>query len=128
MDKLIRNTAAGYLLILILVKVMAVPLLFMNYELNKDFIAANFCENKARPAMHCNGKCHLSKQLARAAESAPSNEKNSVKLASVDFMEYFSGFDFEERPEMITHTNVFRDNRFTVFSLHSIFHPPATTG
>jgi len=126
MENLVRNTAAAYLLTLILIKVLAVPLIFMNYELNKESIAANYCENKARPAMHCNGKCHLSKQLAKAAESSPANEKNNVKLASVDFIEYFTSWKFEKRTQQVTHCNLFRDNRFTVFSLHSIFHPPAT--
>jgi len=126
MQQFIRNTAAAYLLALILFKVLAVPLLFLNYELNKDLIAANFCENKARPAMQCNGKCHLSKQLAKAAETPASSEKNTAKLATVDFVEHFEDFFFEENKQQVIHQNLFRDDRFTVFSLHSIFHPPAT--
>lgn len=31
--------------------------------LNRDYAARVLCENKARPEMHCNGKCQLSKQL-----------------------------------------------------------------
>jgi len=128
MEKLVRNVAAGYLLCLILLKVLAVPLLLMNYEANKDFIAAKFCVNKTRPAMNCNGKCHLSKQLAKAAESAPSSEKTTVNQAQpgTDFVEYFIPFRFEENSCSVTHGNLFFDDRFTVYSLNSIFHPPVT--
>ncbi|GAB3572385.1 hypothetical protein [Hymenobacter daeguensis] len=31
--------------------------------LNRDYAARVLCENKARPQLHCNGKCQLSKQL-----------------------------------------------------------------
>lgn len=33
------------------------------YYLNQEFIIQNFCENKARPEMHCNGKCYLMKKI-----------------------------------------------------------------
>jgi hypothetical protein len=35
--------------------------------LNRDYAARVLCENKARPALHCNGKCQLSKQLRAQA-------------------------------------------------------------
>ena len=31
--------------------------------LNRDYAARVLCENKARPQLHCNGKCQLGKQL-----------------------------------------------------------------
>ncbi|MDB5256284.1 MAG: hypothetical protein JWM14_979 [Chitinophagaceae bacterium] len=33
------------------------------YELNKEYITANFCENKANVSMKCNGKCYLNKKI-----------------------------------------------------------------
>lgn len=33
------------------------------YELNKEYITANFCENKANVKMKCNGKCYLNKKI-----------------------------------------------------------------
>ncbi|MGO4291211.1 hypothetical protein [Chitinophaga sp. RAB17] len=35
----------------------------LDFYLNQEYIAANLCENRDKPAMHCNGKCHLSKKL-----------------------------------------------------------------
>lgn len=50
---------------------------YAGYFINKDFIVENFCVNKAKPEMDCEGKCYLVKQLAeqtgKSAESkAPS--------------------------------------------------------
>lgn len=44
----------------------------VGYYLNKQFIAANLCENKANANMHCNGKCYLKKQLNKATEKEQS--------------------------------------------------------
>lgn len=35
------------------------------YEMNKTFITQQYCENKNRPQMHCNGHCFLRKQLLK---------------------------------------------------------------
>ena len=37
-----------------------------HYELNKARITALYCTNKLRPQRHCNGKCHLFRQLRKA--------------------------------------------------------------
>ncbi|RFS26739.1 hypothetical protein DVR12_02845 [Chitinophaga silvatica] len=38
-------------------------LVMLNFYLNQDYIAQNLCENRDKPQMHCNGKCHLAKKL-----------------------------------------------------------------
>lgn len=48
------------------------------YLLNYDYIVKELCVNKDKPVMHCNGKCHLMKELAKnAAEDTPSSEKKT---------------------------------------------------
>ena len=36
---------------------------WLNYELNKESITQEFCVNKDKPELKCNGKCHLAEQL-----------------------------------------------------------------
>jgi len=36
---------------------------WMLYELDKEYITEQFCVNKDKPALKCNGKCHLATQL-----------------------------------------------------------------
>lgn len=47
---------------------MIVPVLFLDFELRKDFIVKNYCINKNRPEMHCDGKCYLAKRIRSAQE------------------------------------------------------------
>ncbi|KOS08400.1 hypothetical protein AM493_17190 [Flavobacterium akiainvivens] len=49
------------------------------YVFNYNYIAKELCINKDKPVMHCNGKCHLMKELAKkAAEENPSSEKKTA--------------------------------------------------
>lgn len=52
-------------------------LLVLNYQVNTDFIIKNFCENTDKPEMHCDGKCHLTKQIDQE-ESQKSENPISV--------------------------------------------------
>lgn len=38
-------------------------LIYTYYALNKEYIVAQLCENKAKPELQCAGKCHLKKVL-----------------------------------------------------------------
>ena len=40
---------------------------------NRNYIAANICENRARPQLHCDGKCYLRKKLAAAGNPVSSD-------------------------------------------------------
>ena len=53
----------------------------LEYAVNYEYISKVLCVNKAKPMMHCNGKCHLMKELAKAQETEkqiPSNKKNTT--------------------------------------------------
>ena len=39
--------------------------ILIDYELNKDWVTLKYCENKDKPEMNCQGKCHLIKQLQK---------------------------------------------------------------
>jgi len=53
---------------------------YINYSLNKAEIIEKFCKNKDKPILKCEGKCHLKKQLAKAAE----NEEEQNKTIKTD--------------------------------------------
>ena len=56
------------LLSLMLIKVWVIPLLYLDFEIRRDYIVANLCENRNRPQLHCDGKCFLAKRLAALNE------------------------------------------------------------
>ena len=51
-----------------------------DYFANRKYIASVLCENRNHPERHCNGKCHLRKQLSRTADKQ--NEKQRSDEAS----------------------------------------------
>ncbi len=38
-------------------------MLVVSYEMNVDYVTKTYCENRKNPKMHCNGKCHLVKEM-----------------------------------------------------------------
>ena len=60
--------------------------LFVNYLVNQAEITKQFCENKAKPKMNCNGKCHLAKQFAKQdkqEKSTPETQKFKVETLEI---------------------------------------------
>ncbi|MFN6085547.1 MAG: hypothetical protein ACK476_11555, partial [Fluviicola sp.] len=47
----------------------------VDFIVNQQEITAKLCENKAKPKLHCNGKCHLKKQLAKIDNSEKKEDK-----------------------------------------------------
>ncbi|MFD2720480.1 hypothetical protein ACFST9_17295 [Hymenobacter monticola] len=73
---------AFFLTALMLLQTLGQEVLVLDYQLNKAKITAQFCVNKARPQLHCNGKCHLAKQLCKTEGSdkkAPTEAQAKVK-------------------------------------------------
>ena len=53
-----------------------------DYWLNKNYVASNLCINKNKPQMHCNGKCYLAKQVAKATrqdQQSPESRKEKFE-------------------------------------------------
>lgn len=97
---------------------------FIEYAVNKDFIAKVLCINKDKPQMNCEGKCHLEKQLKKAEEETQNNKPVTVNLTdnivalvhanSVVFKVY--GFLLEK--------NEFFLNHYSFNAFFKVFHPP----
>ena len=43
------------------------------YVMNYDYIVNVLCENKDQPQLNCDGKCYLSKQLAKESQQSKEN-------------------------------------------------------
>ncbi len=70
-------------------------MLLVNYQIQKTYYIEVLCENQDEPEIQCEGKCHLSKQLA--AENSNSNQEPMPPSAE-SFEEtvpvLYSQFDF----------------------------------
>lgn len=73
---------AFFLVALMLLQTLGQEVLVVDYQLNKARITELYCINKARPQLHCNGKCHLAQQLRKADDAekkAPAGAPAKVK-------------------------------------------------
>jgi hypothetical protein len=98
----------------------------LEYIINYDYIVAELCENKARPAMHCNGKCHLKKELAKAAESEKplSQKKTQTSEAEVLFFQETARFVPVEVSIIPSKNVTVYANLYSYQDGYSCFHPP----
>ena len=56
----------SYILLLALTfQITGKVIVCVQYEWNKEYIAAELCENRDKPSMHCDGKCYLNQQLEK---------------------------------------------------------------
>ncbi len=100
----------------------------LEYAVNYEYISKVLCVNKAKPMMHCNGKCHLMKELAKAQEEekqTPSNKKNTT-FDTVDLILDIKKDFFLLVYNGITKTTMHSkySNLYSHLNLYSIFHPP----
>jgi hypothetical protein len=71
---------SGLFLFLYVAAILAPLYPVLDYMLHKEQIASVYCENKNKPAMHCNGKCHLMKQIKKAAERSPVGHSGTLNI------------------------------------------------
>jgi hypothetical protein len=99
----------------------------IEYKLNKDFIAKNLCVNKAKPKLHCNGKCQMMKKLAEEEkQNSSSNSNNNIKIKVLELVfchevnkayvpaPTSATLSYNEEPPLLKHDA----------PIGSIFHPP----
>jgi hypothetical protein len=120
----LKALAVIFLSFVILLQPLSKFVLVAEYQVNKNYIAAFLCENKNKPHLKCEGKCHLAKELKKADQQEnklPSPVKE--KLEVLYFCEAAPTFFFQ-------FPTVFKTN-FPLFSspdvtppVFGIFHPP----
>ncbi|KAA2242553.1 hypothetical protein F0L74_08435 [Chitinophaga agrisoli] len=119
-----KQVAAILLLIGVLGQTFSKALIIAEYELNKEYIAKNLCVNRSRPKMHCNGRCHMMKQLKQEEKKDQENPErrleNKLEIICAAFHP-----DHLALTQVITFIQypVFQENTCTDF-VAAPFHPP----
>ena len=120
-----RYFLTGILIFSLLFQNLGKMVVVASFLSNQKFIAANLCENRAKPDLHCNGKCHLKKQIKKEEQKSPvlpSFLKNHEEITGVS-----SGSATFHLSSFSTTDLTFAELSFSVPSspAYSIFHPPA---
>lgn len=101
----------------------------LDYVVNYDYISKELCVNKSKPAMHCNGKCHLMKEMAKAAESEKpiSSDKKDTSKQEVEVL-FFQEIKTLELTQLgfssSSKINANYSNQYSYLNSCAVFHPP----
>ena len=97
------------------------------YEINRDFIVTELCEQKAVLENNCQGNCQLSKKLQLTDESKEDSEIpfSNVKLEVMDFV--LCGETQEKTDSLVLNTtyNIAETPAIRRPFLDELFRPPA---
>ena len=100
----------------------AIP--YIDYLVRKSYIISNFCINRDKPEMGCDGKCHLNQKLT---ESSRNEDKNPapVPLKQWKIPEFLPGIKISNDilQGFATKTFLYINNYSFQFAT-SVFHPP----
>ena len=111
---------------LMLLQTFGQELVVLDYQVHKARITQLFCVNKARPQLHCNGKCHLAKKLRKAADAeskAPAGVAKMKYEALPPLRPVFAAPTTE--PAVPVRYGRFVALHYAFTHVHGIFHPPS---
>ena len=87
-----RFIVVPILLLLVMTQSFSHWVVVLAFNVNRNYIAKNLCENRYRPKMHCNGNCVLMKKL-KEKEKAEQNEpatKSEISIIVLSSKTYFA--------------------------------------
>jgi len=117
------------LLSLMLLKVCVIPLLYLDFEIRRDYIIANLCENRNKPQLKCNGKCYLAKRLAAAQKQeqkqAEQDYVSKLLLLPMDMKRFEIQFQTPQLLKIKQVTYQFLPGAIPSSLVSGVFHPPA---
>jgi len=122
---MIRQVAAIFLLFSFALQVFNRSIIVLDYFANTASFAKN-CENKARPMLHCNGKCQMMKKLKEEEKSDQQNpeHKSENKNEIVSSKSFFTTVSAKKAslPKVFI---AYHSTLFPQPSAADVFHPPA---
>lgn len=100
------------------------PVVYIDFKLNQDYIAKVLCINRDKPQLNCNGSCILMQKMKKAQDSEQSQEKNTSKPQTLETF-CASLFEFKalrhhaEKEKFAAYNEL-----YLAHYLAEIFHPP----
>jgi len=101
-------------------------IVMFEFYINQEYVARNLCVNKDKPQLHCNGQCHLKKQLNEEDKRDNNNpERRADNKHEIFYDASFSIADITPAYTTlsITHNNPDRIGT-PIDQSRTIFHPP----
>lgn len=100
----------------------------LDYMANYDYIVNTLCENKDKPELQCNGKCHLSKEIAKEAgadDTNPLNRTSKTEIPQIIISEIIEDFVFVPETDITSsEKSGYQPNLNSSLFISEILHPP----
>ena len=102
--------------------------LVVEFTTNNKAFTEKYCTNKTKPELKCNGKCHLTKELAKASEG--NSDNSSVKKITFEQTEivFFQEIKPIEIRQIYFLNKTSIGNNYSNLYFHlndcAFFHPP----
>ncbi len=119
-----KRQAALFFLVLLSLPAIYKAGLFSFYELNRDYIAKNYCVNKNQPITICYGKCFLQRGMELTDQTPnPESINAQLKMERVEF--FVLDFEFASQlPEKILRFSISPTPSVSDGVFSSVFRPP----
>lgn len=122
-----RQITATLFFAALLAQTFSKPFVIADYYANTSKYAKD-CINKAKPKMHCNGKCQMMKKLQQEEKKDQENperkaeNKNEIVLSSKSFAPFLPALCYLEISTKLQYPKA--DYGYTLDRTNSIFRPP----
>ncbi len=99
-------------------------MVLVKFEMNREYIAKNLCEQKEVKGNCCKGSCKLNKDLKKEEKKgAPGNALLKDKSESNLFFQTFNIYNVQPYITLLTNLTPYQDKELPLISF-SVFHPP----
>ncbi|TKD66287.1 hypothetical protein FBT53_05270 [Flavobacterium sp. ASW18X] len=103
---------------------------FSYFQLNVDYIIENYCINKERPELACNGKCYLMQQLAAADDQKRQDSATNAALTLMEafvplFVQQTTDFSFQFHKEHTQQQLFSLDASWSYVRVNRMLRPPS---
>ncbi len=100
----------------------------LEYVIFYDYIKSELCENKDQQELACNGQCHLSKELSKAADTTTDGKTKFVVSVESNVI-FCQDLNFEFQVAMQYALEIKRahyySNSYSFTKVNAVFHPPS---
>lgn len=118
-----KRTVAILFSLILLLQCSIRTIIIAHFEINKEYISENLCENRNKPELHCSGKCYLEKELQKESNSIPLTELLKEKFEE-SYLAQTSLVLFSVFLDEVNHFSLYLFKVKLLF-ISSIFHPPS---
>jgi hypothetical protein len=98
-------------------------IVLLQYNLNKQFIATTFCENRDNPGSCCQGKCYLKKQLQKDQDTGQNGSGRAKEKLDIDWFYETATTPYFFNSRETTFPGAPDFSKYSTL-LSQVFHPP----